>query len=375
MPIYVVCSNCKSAQNLKHKQCGNCQKSLPMKERTYKVIVKHNGETVTKQIPFNLELAKRIEAKIKSELIGETYYDRRSIKYSLGDAAKRYFEEYKLRGKDWKRTWSLYSYLLKKRFGDKKLHQIAPFDIEKLKIEMGKTTTRFGNPYTPKSIRNAMELMSRIFNYAQRMNLYNGKNPVKQVNKPKVNNEVINVLNKEEINRLLQILEEYPDKDIANIVKLALFTGLRRGEIFKLRWEDVDLNSKWLYIKNPKGGKNEVIPLNNTALSCLNEQKQLTEESELVFPGKGDKQRYDIKKPWSRIKNLAELPDDFRFHDLRHTYASMLASSGKVDIYTLQRLLTHKSPQMTQRYAHLIEERLREGAEVMDEVVGMGGLN
>ena len=87
--------------------------------------------------------------------------------------------------------------------------------------------------------------------------------------------------------------------------------------------------------------------------------------SEFVFPGRNGGLRKDVKHQTARIKRRAGLPEDFRaLHGLRHVYASMLASSGQVDIYTLQKLLTHKSPQMTQRYAHLRDEALKRAAEV-----------
>ena len=109
-------------------------------------------------------------------------------------------------------------------------------------------------------------------------------------------------------------------------------------------------------------------------------------KSRFVFPGRGGRQRTDIKGPVNRIKKKAGLPEDFRpLHGLRHTYASMLASSGKVDMYTLQKLLTHKSPQMTQRYAHLRDEALKRASNLAgdliaetlngDKVVGFKGTN
>jgi integrase len=80
--------------------------------------------------------------------------------------------------------------------------------------------------------------------------------------------------------------------------------------------------------------------------------------------------RTDINKAVNRIKNKAGLPKDFRpLHGLRHVYASMLASSGKVDMYTLQKLWTHKSPQMTQRYAHLRDDALRRAADLAGELI------
>ena len=71
-----------------------------------------------------------------------------------------------------------------------------------------------------------------------------------------------------------------------------------------------------------------------------------------------------------RVKKKAGLPEDFRpLHGLRHNFASRLASSGQVDMYTLQKLLTHESPQMTQRYAHLRDEALRRAASLADSLL------
>ena len=93
-------------------------------------------------------------------------------------------------------------------------------------------------------------------------------------------------------------------------------------------------------------------------------------KSPYVFPGEDGKQRTDIHRQVNKIKNEAKLPKDFRpLHGLRHVYASMLASSGKVDMYTLQKLLTHKSPQMTQRYAHLRDETLRRASDLAGDLI------
>ena len=77
----------------------------------------------------------------------------------------------------------------------------------------------------------------------------------------------------------------------------------------------------------------------------------------------------------SEIKKKAELPSDFRpLHGLRHHFASMLASSGKVDMYVLQKLLTHKSPTMTQRYAHLRDESLRKASDLAGELASSASI-
>lgn len=95
----------------------------------------------------------------------------------------------------------------------------------------------------------------------------------------------------------------------------------------------------------------------------------MPQTSKYVFPGEDGKIRKTTGKAAKRIRKDAGLPKDFRpMHGLRHVYASMLASSGKVDMYVLQQLLTHKSPVMTQRYAHLRDEALKAGAGQVDDI-------
>ena len=78
----------------------------------------------------------------------------------------------------------------------------------------------------------------------------------------------------------------------------------------------------------------------------------------------------NINRFLKRIRTAADLPADFRpLHGLRHTFASQLASSGEVDLFTLQKLLTHESPQMTQRYAHLADESLKRASGVIDGIM------
>jgi len=95
------------------------------------------------------------------------------------------------------------------------------------------------------------------------------------------------------------------------------------------------------------------------------------DESPFVFPGREGRQRTRYPKGIDAIRERAGLPPDFRpLHGLRHVYASMLASSGQVDLYTLQKLLTHKSAAMTQRYAHLRDEVLRRASDLAGDLIG-----
>ncbi len=150
---------------------------------------------------------------------------------------------------------------------------------------------------------------------------------------------------------------------------MALFTGMRRGELFRLEWSDLDFERGFIRLRDPKGGKDQTIHMNAEARKILEGHERI--ESPYVFPGRSGNKRVDIHKTVNRIKDAAGLPKDFRaLHGLRHVYVSMLASSGKVDMDTLQKLLTHKSPEMTQRCAHLRDEALRNASELAGSIIG-----
>ena len=155
--------------------------------------------------------------------------------------------------------------------------------------------------------------------------------------------------------------------DARGIMLLALYTGMRRGELFKLRWDHIDFDRGFIRIVGPKGGVDQTIPLNQAARKVLESHPRT---SVYVFPGEDGEQRVTIQKALRRIRKAAGLPPTFRpLHGLRHAFASRLASSGKVDMCTLQKLLTHKSPVMTQRYAHLRDEALRRASELAGTLV------
>lgn len=138
------------------------------------------------------------------------------------------------------------------------------------------------------------------------------------------------------------------------MVLLSINTGIRRGEMFSLRWEHVDFDLKQITIKgtNAKSRKTRHIPLNSEALETLRKWQVQQQASErFVFTNHRGKQFKDIKTAWNKLLRDASIPD-FRWHDLRHHFASKLAMNG-VDLNTIRELLGHSSYKMTLRYAHL----------------------
>lgn len=247
---------------------------------------------------------------------------------------------------------------LEKDFAQKTPEEVTHFDIERLKRGLDKKNLK------PATVRHALEVLRRLSNFATKHNLCPGISFV--IEMPKVNNLMTEDLTPDEYIRLTKLLDEEEDMQASNLLRLALFTGMRRGELFKLKWKDINFIRKNISIKDPKSGLDETIPLNEMALSVLNNHEK--EESEFVFPGLRGNQRKTTPRPLRRIIKKAGLKNFRPFQGLRHSYASILVSSGKVDLYTLQRLLTQKSPQMTQRYAHLSNKALMEASNVISEI-------
>jgi len=252
-----------------------------------------------------------------------------------------------------------YKLHIRPKLGDKKPSELSPFNVDGIRVEMLKK-------YKPQTVKHVLGLINRIVNFGVSKKLCK---PLSfKIEMPKVDNLKTEDLTPEQLNRLLKAIEDEPNIQIANLLRMALYTGMRRGELLRLQWRDIDFKRGFIHIRNPKGGKSQTIPLNDKARRVLESHPRT--ESEYVFPGKNGGPRVNIRIPINRIKERAGLPKDFRpLHGLRHVYASMLASSGRVDMYTLQKLLTHKSPQMTQRYAHLRDEALKRASNLIGSLV------
>jgi len=154
------------------------------------------------------------------------------------------------------------------------------------------------------------------------------------------------------------------------IVLLALNTGMRRGEIFGLRWKDVSFEQRNLVVRGDgaKSGNSRVIPLNAEAHELLDTwHRQSTKpRNELVFPSPVTRRRMTtIKTGWAELLRLSKI-EDLRFHDLRHTFASNLAMRG-ADLYSIKELLGHANIETTQKYAHLAPEHKSRIVELLSQ--------
>ncbi|MDP6527748.1 MAG: site-specific integrase [Candidatus Pacebacteria bacterium] len=176
------------------------------------------------------------------------------------------------------------------------------------------------------------------------------------------NNRRLRFLSIEECQRLIECCH----KDLKPIVVVALNTGMRRSEIFNLKWEQVDLRHGFILLDVTKNGERREIPI-NTTLEYLFKEMPHSAESEYVFAGKTGKPLTDIKKGFHTALRKAGI-SDFRFHDLRHCVASHLVMNG-IDLTSVKEILGHKSLAMTMRYAHLAPGHKRKAVHVLDRLM------
>ena len=365
MAINIRCL-CGGETKLTAKRCPRCEKPFPNKGKRYKVVVRANGQKFSRTVK-NLELARDIESKLQVDISRDEFdIKKKTPAPTLNKVWDKFLPWAKSNKKTWHSDYCNFEKHLKPIFGSKPLDTITPFDIEKLIISMKKGTSKNEKPYALATIKHQIVLLSRLYNIAEQWGMYSGPNPCNKVKRPKLNNQKTEFLSNDELTRLLEVLANWHDKMSVAFIKFAMYSGLRRGEQFKLTWDDIDFERKSVILRDPKGVLDQTIPLSKEALHVLKEIPRKY-DTPYIFHGKNGEQRTNFKGPWQRIKEEAKLPNDFRFHGLRHNFASTLVSNG-VPLYTVQKLLCHKDAKTTQRYAHLADHALREAVDLSGQL-------
>jgi integrase len=187
-----------------------------------------------------------------------------------------------------------------------------------------------------------------------------------------------------EIARLTNALAVHKDRQVADIVRMLMLTGARRGEVLGARWDQFDLaRGTWTKPASLTKQKAEhQVPLNAPARKLLSDlRRKAKSDAVFVFPSnRGESgHREDIKKNWAELCKAAKI-SGARIHDVRHTFASVLASRG-LNLPVIGALLGHTQPSTTARYAHLFDDALRQATQRAADVLtghkrtGKGGDN
>jgi integrase len=329
-----------------------------------------NGKRVRKSFPkkkeAEAELAKRVS------LIAEgRYLDiKKDLNFTLSELVKKYLENY---------THSIkehYCQNFKDYFGESTLlSRIKYVHLETYRNHLRRKPTKYGTPRQDSTVNREMSCLHHLFSkgfeweMVERSPFDRGRSLML-----KENNERVRFLTEDEISRLMAECPEH----LRRIVVCAINTGMRRGEILRLRWKQI--RNEFIYLRKTKTKNARQIPVNDDLYDLFNsirsEQNPKSDKvvdltgkplkglpSEYVFVYKGEPVK-GIKTSFKTARKNAAI-EDFKFHDLRHTFASQVLMRGG-SLKDVQELLGHKTMTMTLRYAHLTQEHKKRAVNLLN---------
>ena len=322
---------------------SSIQKITNLKGVSYRVYIRSKGiKSITKTFPSK-GLASQFVLKIEGDRQLQLAFGGKSSKTTFDELSVDYLLK-GFKGKslvDQKSRLNYWTQLL----GSKQLLYVTKSDIVNGLHNLPDTLTNA-------TINRYKAAISVVFTYACRE--YDlPENPVSQIPSLPENNERIRFLSEAERTRLFSSCRASQWDKLYLLVLLAITTGARKGELTKLRWNDIDFDRRTAYVATTKNGQPKVLPLTDSVIREL--QLFDTKDNSLIFASKiKEEVAYCFTKPWKKALENAEI-EDFRFHDLRHSCASYLAQSG-ASLLEIADVLGHKQISVTKRYAHLCIE-------------------
>jgi integrase len=232
------------------------------------------------------------------------------------------------------------------------LADITPPAITACKAALAKIERPGGKTLSPATQVRYLATLSHVFSIAVRDLGWLEVNPVTRVRRPREPRGRVRYLSDDERSRLLAACQASSDSRLYPLVVVALGTGARQGELLRLRWRDVDFQRGVAILQETKNGERRTLVLAGQVLKVLRELAAVRriDTDELFATGRARAMTFP-QHAWNDAVSAAGL-EDFRFHDLRHTFASYLAMNGAT-LPELAAALGHKTLAMVQRYAHL----------------------
>lgn len=313
------------------------------------------GHSREEKVGPSRELALRVLRLRENEIVEGRFRLQKEKKILMSDfALGRYWEIYASK----QRSARTFKHIIKNHivpeFGDIYLHQIEPYDIESW-------LARIKPKYSTATVNKLLAMLKSVFRKAQEWKFIT-ENPTQGFKIRPSNNQVLRYLEPEEYQRLINAAE---NEILKAAIALAVGTMLRRENLFGLQWSQVNLKTRTITIPGEltKGKKALVLPIIDPVFHVLQGlPRGLHSNYVLINPRTGTRYVEGMRIAFKRALGKAGIDPDFRWHDLRHTGASWLAQAG-CDLYTIQEILGHSSPQMAQRYAHLSPGHKRKEAE------------
>jgi len=276
-----------------------------------------------------------------------------------------YLERYARPNKlSWKCSDESYLRQLNGYFGNYYLSKITQAMIDDWVAKARATKLRLtkeGKPQylSPATVNRKLACLKTLFNKAIEWG-YLEVSPCARVKKLKEDNQRTRFLKKEEIERFLA----HSSLELQEIFTILIHTGMRKGELQKLKWADLDFNRGLIGLFQTKSGKIRYIPMTEAVKAALLKRRIKKQSETWVFPGDSGKP-FNFRKAFETARKKAGL-NDLRVHDLRHTFASHLCMSG-ADIMTVKELLGHSSLKMTERYSHLTDYHKAQAVAMLEK--------
>jgi len=303
------------------------------------------------------KIAEAVIAKRKAEIAEGKFLDKRKepqpIKFY--DFAKEYLQWARANKKPSTYRGDLSTMRrLNNEFENHIFQEITTWQIEKYKAKRK-------DEVKPATVNRELALLKHMYSKAIEWGKCK-ENPAKKVKPLKGEVKRLRFLMPDEIQKLLSNCPEH----IKPIVTVALHTGMRRSELLNLNWDQVNLDQGFISILDTKNHERRDIPINQTVKTVLREMER---QGDYVFCNGNGNAFTTIRKSFETALKKSGI-EDFRFHDLRHTFASNLVMEG-VDIMTVKELMGHKTLEMTLRYAHLAPNHKAKAVNILDRLMSL----
>lgn len=318
------------------------------KNGTVTIDYRYKGKRYRQTLKGSKTFGKEVLRKIQTEIAeGKFFPERKKNNITFKQAADKYWDLHGSKTKGSLQSRYVLNIILKE-FGNKPLDKITTEDIQLFyNRDAAKSSSSTANRH--------FTIIRAVFNKAIKLDLFKGRNPCSNVCRKRENPPRIKFLSKEQISTLLEIAKD----DTKALLQCALMTGMRRGEILALNWEDIDITNKIIHIRDSKSGKGRDIPMIPALVEVFSK-----------FKGKSGKV-FKVSKVAlrHRVEHLYAQADitGFTFHDLRHTFASHFVMNGGT-LEALKPIMGHSSMDLTLRYAHLSPTHIQKQITVLNSL-------
>ncbi|WP_133140238.1 tyrosine-type recombinase/integrase [Legionella genomosp. 1] len=298
--------------------------------------------------------AQQTEAAIRE---GRHFKTTEAKRRTLSEMVERYIKEViPLKPKNSKNT-ILHLKWWQEELGQYSLADISPALIAEKRDKLSSGITARNKLRSPSTVVRYMAALSHAFTMAVKEWGWIDDSPMRRVTKPKEPRGRIRFLSEDERHRLLEECKKSESQYLYIAVVLAISTGARKMEILGLNWKDIDFNRKIITLHETKNGERRILVLEDLALELILKLSKIRQlNCDLVFPNHSLKKPIDLRTPFENALKRAGI-SDFKWHDLRHSFASYLAMNN-ASLAEIAELLGHKTLQMVKRYTHLSDTHI-----------------